>query len=127
MQRTARGSLRFGDRAGWHWHAPFARYIAFDGALEHGVNGVEIASAQRRRKRLELTVEFVRGQAWLKAAPDTRMRRQRRHLVDQKLFIQLFTRTQARINDRNVAIVPETEDFAAAAPGPNGLVSNAQV
>ena len=30
-------------------------------------------------------------------------------------------------NDRNVGLVPETEDFAAAAPGPNGLTSNAQV
>jgi hypothetical protein len=30
-------------------------------------------------------------------------------------------------NDRNVAMVVETEDFAAAAPGPNGFVGTAQV
>ncbi len=30
-------------------------------------------------------------------------------------------------NDRNVGLVLETEDFAAAAPGPNGLASTAQV
>ena len=30
-------------------------------------------------------------------------------------------------NDRNVALVPETEDFAAAAPGPNGQAATAQV
>lgn len=30
-------------------------------------------------------------------------------------------------NDRNVALVLETEDFAAGAPGPNGLASSAQV
>jgi hypothetical protein len=30
-------------------------------------------------------------------------------------------------NDRNVAMVLETEDFAAAAPGPNGFVGTAQV